>query len=197
MQRYWGEDSRFAPENFGNQPIWLIMQALEYGQKLTLEQLHFQEMGTATLSALFVNANRDPKKGQPAKPGDFFYFASAEKENGPKIPAAACDAFFSLITEHRLPSWVLDIAPIEGIRKHKGSGRYPKPRAWIGDNLLLILPRVEDGMVTAALAFCNGAVGGVELHDVDTDTPFYLNLPKSQIAWSLDAEFELICHDHE
>jgi hypothetical protein len=199
VQRYCPYDDRFSAENFGFQPTWLILQALEQGAKFTSEHLHLQELGIATLTACFINANRDPKKGEPAKPTDFFYFADRDS-TGPKLNGAACDAFFSLVSEQLLPSWVLDIAPIELIRSQRANRSIVKPRAWIGENLLLLLPRVEvdsDGKhtVTAALAFCNNATGLVELTDPDSGTEFFLHLPNPQISWSIDAEFERLSDD--
>lgn len=196
MQHYWSNDSRFSAERFGFQPTWLILQALEQGAKLHSEVLHHQELGIATLSALFCNANRDPKKGEPARPSDFWYFGKAE-HSGVAIPGAVCDIFFSLIADQLLPTWALGIAPIELLRKHRANRPVSKPRAWIGSDLILIQPQVVEGKtVRAALAIVNGAAGGVELIDADSRTPFYLSLEApGQIAWALDAEFERLVHE--
>lgn len=191
VQDFWGNDPRFTPDNFGNQPIWLILQAIEFGQKLTTEKLHHQELGISTLSALFVNANRDPKKGQPAKPADFFYFATG-KDSGVRIPSKVADVFFSLSNDGLLPPWVLGIAPIDLLRKCRGNSTPGKPRAWIGDDILLILPRIEDEQVIAPLAITNRATGVCKLTDVDTGTEFYISLPAPQTAWILDAELEWV-----
>lgn len=172
------------------------MQALEYGAKIHAEELHLQELGIATLSALFANANRDPKKGQPASPADFFYFA-AKEQYGPEIPAIACELFFSLIADQKLPGWVLDLAPIADLRRCRSQrpGRLPKPRAWVGENLLIIGPTLEGNDMGSLLSFDNGAVGLTEVCDIDTGTPFFLKLPESpQIQWSLSAVYELFDH---
>jgi len=158
--------------------------------------LHLQELGIATLTACFVNANRDPKKGEAAAPKDFFYFADREAA-GFKLPGRACDAFFSLISDQLLPDWMLNIAPIELMRSNRANAGLLKPRAWIGENLLLLLPRVETDeegkrTVTAAMAFTNDATGLVEVTDPDVGTQFYLHLANPQIAWSIDSEFEML-----
>ena len=43
------------------------------------------------LTSVLVNVNRDPKKGEPAKPSDFFYFDL--KNDGPRIPSSCADTF--------------------------------------------------------------------------------------------------------
>lgn len=194
VQHYFPHDSRFTAESFGFQPIWLILQALEYGAKLHSEELHLQELGIATLSALFANANRDPKKGMPASPADFFYFSREEKPEV-EIPTLACDIFFALIAEEKLPAWVLDIAPIENLRKCRSKTpptKLPRPRAWIGEDLVLILPRVNSPKeASAVLSFNNGVREMVELQDIDTDTSFILQFSEcSEVMWSIDAQFE-------
>lgn len=169
------------------------MQALEFGAKFNAEQLHLEELGIATLTAFFVNSNRDPKKGSPVKASDFFHFAPKDAKDEIKIPGLACDAFFSLIADRLLPNWVLNVAPIDLLRSQKSKNirSVVKPRAWLSENLLLILPRVKDGQVEAALAFSNNASGLVELYDVDSQTRFIVQIEKPQIAWMLDAEFEV------
>jgi hypothetical protein len=196
VQHYFPHDQRFAADGFGFQPIWLILQALEYGAKLHSEQLHLQELGIATLSALFANANRDPKKGMPASPSDFFYFSREERPEV-EIPALACDIFFALIAEEKLPEWVLNIAPIENLRKCRSKNppaKFPRPRVWVGDDLVLILPRVDSAKeVSAMLSFNNGTCEVVELQDIDTDTSFFLRFSEpSEAMWSLDAQFERV-----
>ena len=154
------------------------------------------ELGIATLSALFANANRDPKKGQPASPKDFFYF-QREEDNGPKIPAVVCDIFFSLIADGLLPGWALGIAPIELLRSQRSKKPViRKPRAWVSEDLILVLPKVEGKQVTAAMAISNSASRFVVLQDVDVGTEFILNLPESgEVMWSLDPEFDLFSHE--
>lgn len=169
---------------------------MEYGAKFQAEELHLEELGIATLSALFANANRDPKKGQPASPKDFFYF-QREEDEGPKIPVAACDAFFSLVADGLLPGWALGVAPLERLRTCRSkNGTVRKPRAWISDDLILILPRVEGKEVVAALALSNGVSGFVELRDPDVEAEFCLNLSEAiDVGWGLDIEFERFSHE--
>lgn len=192
MQRYWPHATRFDAENFGFQPTWLILQALEHGAKLQCEQLHHQELGIATLTSAFINANRDPKKGEPAKASDFYYFQP--KDQKIKVPAPACDTFFALTKENKLPGWAVAMAPMDILRANKGNGK-PLPgrvRAWVGKGILLIMPIVDGDTVRCPLAFIStNRQGSIALNDVDTNTLFRVQLPPGERRWVLDAEFTL------
>lgn len=169
-----------------------MLQALEQGAKLQREELHLKELGIATLTALFVNANRDPKS-EPVKPANYFYFEAVNESDRVSIPAAICDAFFSLITDQLMPSWAVPLAPIERLQSGRAHDSVSKPRVWIGDGVLLLLPRVEDGWVKAELAIVEGnQAGKIELTDPDCEAVFYLELPPDEQRWELDAEFELV-----
>lgn len=165
MSRYWPHDTRFQADNFGDQPVWLILQALEHGAKLQRDELHMQELGISSLCALFVNANRDPKKGKPAKPADFYRFKDADN----KLPAIACDAFFSLIDDRKMPGWAVGLAPIDELRRDRLFNPVRKPRALVGDGILLLCPNIGDSQISAAMAIVDSTGGVVEVCDVDSD----------------------------
>lgn len=192
MQRYWPHDSRFQAENFGFQPTWLILQALEHGAKLQMEVLHHQELGIATLTSCFINANRDPKKGEPSKASDFFYFKPQSKTI--KVSSQACDIFFALTKANKMPPWVVAIAPMDVLRANKGNGK-PLPgrvRAWMGDGVLLIMPTIENGMVRSPIAFVSGKRhGDLSLRDVDSGTVFRVQFPPGERRWVKEAEFAI------
>lgn len=190
VRRYHPHDERFSPENFGFQPTWLILQALEYGAKLRQEELHLGELGIATLSALFVNCNRDPKKGKPAAPQDFFYFA-VTPESEVEVPSEAARAFFSLVKDNLLPGWSLGVAPLDKFRKAKKEGTISKPRAWVGEGVLLLVPRLEEDVVRSQVALCDGVGGTIEVVDVDTNAPYVIEIPSSERQWILQSEFNL------
>jgi len=159
---------------------------------LKLEALHHQELGIATLTSCFINANRDPKKGEPAKASDFFYFQP--KDQKIKIPAPACDTFFALTKENKMPGWVVGMAPMDTLRAHKGNGkRLPgRVRAWSGDGVLLILPHIEGNTVRCPLAFVSTKrQGSLSLRDVDSGTLFRVQLPPGERRWVLGAEFKI------
>lgn len=153
-------------------------------------QLHLEELGLASLCALFVNANRDPKKGKPAKPSDFYRF---ELQDG-KIPAYACDAFFSLVKDNLMPGWVLAIAPLEEMRNLRKFDSYPRPRVWIGDGVMLICPQFLSDRVIAPLAIVNAAQGIIQLADPDSDQIYNVLIEGQQeecaVYWEQDFEAE-------
>lgn len=150
------------------------------------ERLHMEEQGIALLSALFVNSNRDPAKSQPAKQADFYHFPANTHQ---QLPGGACDAFLSLTREHKMPGWVMAIAPIDSIRANKRDGVILKPRAWVGETLCLIQPRIEGGKVRAGLAFVEEA-GMAWVGDPDSGTQFRVVVTGDR-RWSIDAEFDL------
>ena len=155
--------------------------------------MHLQELGIATLTSCFVNANRD-SKSDPAKPKDFYYFHS-EKSEGDRITisALACDTFFSLIKSGKLPGWVVPVLPIDKLEVGRKRGEVGKPRAWVGEGVILIAPVVQGDQVVAAIAVTEAVIEGtVIVTDVDSDTRFAIVIPpNTEHCWMLDAEFAL------
>lgn len=161
-----------------------MLQALEYGAKLAHEDLHFQELGIATLCALFVNANRG-KDSAPAKPGDFHHFKS--QADRVQIDATASEMFFKLVSEERLPSWVVAIAPIEELKASRSNRKVSQPVVWIGEDVVLLSPKLQDNRVFAPLAIVQGE-GKVTVKD-ETGQVLTLTLPPgSGDRWIIDAE---------
>lgn len=165
------------------------MQALEHGSKLQQEELHLQELGLATLTACFVNANRDPKKGEPAKPTDFFYFQN-QALDGVNLPTGVCNSFFSLVQEGKMPGWVVPLAPISKLKENHTKAPVALPRAWHGEGILLLKPKLDGKRILAGMAIADHAEGVVPLIDIDSGATYeiYLSEPVSG-AWILDAEF--------
>lgn len=170
----------------------MIIQALHYGAKLHQEQLHQEELGIATLSALFVNSNRDPKKGEAAKPSDFFYHKPSSEED--KLDPMACDVFFSLVADEKMPSWVAAIAPIEKLRSSRVNGTISGVRAWLGRGVLLISPKIVGGVVKAPVAMVDGVCEKAQLRDVDSGSTHQVFIPKTsgETYWIKDVEFQLL-----
>lgn len=166
----------------------LILQALHWGSKLHQEELHLAELGISTLSALFVNANRDPSKGKAAEATDFHYFKSREYA----IASETADAFFSLAKDGVIPDWVMGLAPIDKLREAKGDGTYSKPRAWIGDGVMLVCPRVRGDVVECQVAIVEHEGGVVDLKDPDSGKHWAIELAEGEARWVLDAKFDLI-----
>jgi hypothetical protein len=164
------------------------LQALEYGAKFEREVLHMHELGVATLSALFANANRDPKKGQPAKPADFFYFQDTSKI---KIPAAAANAFFLLIGDDKMPGWAVAIAPVADLQASRTGKAVALPKGWVSEEAVMLAPRVKNGAVRCPVAFIQSC-GAVMMQDADDGAVHWVQIPEGEPRWMIDAEFDLI-----
>lgn len=168
------------------------MDALKHGSKLQQEQLHLTELGISTLTACFVNSNRDPKSGTAAKPSDFWYFTPID--DGDKLDPVACSCFFSLIADEKLPSWALAIAPVDQLRSSRSNGSIPDVRAWMRCGVLLIAPKITDGVVKVPLAIVDGIEGRVAVIDADCGTVHEVFIPnaKKETFWQADVEFQLV-----
>lgn len=144
------------------------------------------------LTAVLVNVNRDPNKGEPAKPNDFFYFKPDDGTEA-RISASTADAFFSLVGDSKLPAWVGGIAPIDRLRTARAGGRPTYPRAWVGGRVVLINPVIVDGKVTAPLAIIDETRVDCPTHirDVDGDFSVCINIPQGLQRYVVDAEFEM------
>lgn len=162
------------------------------GAKLRQEELHLQELGIATLSSIFVNANRDPKKGEPAKPSDFFYFKPIEDSK--KISAIAADTFFSLVAEERMPSWAVSLAPVEKLRQYRANVTPPSTKAWVKRGVMLIAPQLNGTKVKVPLALVDGVSGAISLIDIDAGVAYKVLIenPKNESYWASDVEFDIL-----
>lgn len=112
------------------------------------------------------------------------------------ISSETADTFFSLIDDHRLPGWVVPLAPVEDLSKARSGGRVCTPRALIGDGLLLVAPTFERGWVRSPLGFLAETPNGlsVELMDVDSGQSFWITLPTGLEAnvWMVGIQFLLM-----
>lgn len=166
------------------------MQAYEWAEKLERDRLHKEELGIASLSALFANSNRDPKKSDPFKPEQFCFWKPAT-EAAQSIAPSACDAYFSLIKDNVMPAWVVPLSPIEQLKAGQTGARVSRPRAWIGEGVLLLMPRISGKVVTAQFALIDGAQGVVDVRDVDSGKWYAIDVP-AEDCWELEAEFPLL-----
>ncbi|MEP0873358.1 hypothetical protein NDA01_26720 [Trichocoleus desertorum AS-A10] len=164
---------------------------MHHGARLQHEELHLHELGIATLTSCFINANRDPKS-EPAKPKDFYYFQVREESDRVSIPAIACDTFFALIKDGLLPGWVVPLVPVDKLEAGRKRGEVGKPRAWVGEGVILIAPQIEGCQVIAAIAVTEAIEGAVSVSDVDTGDTFEIVIPPgTEHCWILDADFNL------
>lgn len=153
--------------------------------------MHQNELPTALLTAVTVNMQRDPSKGEPAKASDFCYYD--RKADGPKLSGQCCDTFFSLIREQKMPGWTLNIVPIEQLKRGQVGGAIRYPRAWIGAHIVLINPSIDQGKIKASLAIIDETRSDMVMpvKDLDNGEMFGLTLPKGLQRYIVDAEFYL------
>lgn len=190
IQRYWGFDPRFSAENFGFQPVWLILQAYEYAEKLERERLHREEKGIAQLAMLYLNSKIDPKKTDPFTPEQFCHWLPPTEQDK-SISSPACDAFFSLIQDSLMPAWAVSSAPIAKLKANQANATVSRPRAWVGEGVLLLMPRIVGRVVTAEFAMIEGASGIVDIKDVDSGRWYAIEVP-AEDCYVIDAEFPFV-----
>ncbi len=89
-----------------------------------------------------------------------------------------------------MPGWAVPVLPIDKLEAGRKRGEIGKPRAWIGEGVILIAPQFNGCMVTAALAVTESVEGAIALRDVDSETTFTVVVPPNhEHCWMLDAEF--------
>lgn len=171
----------------------MILDAIAANSKLRTEELHLSELGISTLSSIFVNANRDPKKGEPAKPSDFYYF-TPQVDESEKISAIASDTFFALVEDEKMPSWGVAISPIDKLRNSKKGGEVPKTRAWMRRGVMLIAPVIKRDRAIAPLALIDGATGQLSVIDIDSGTTreIFIENKEKETYWAVNVEFQLV-----
>jgi hypothetical protein len=193
VRGYWPDDARFSADAFGFQPLWLIMQALEWGAKLRHEALHLGELGIAQLSCLYFNNNRDPKS-QRIPESEFYRFAPPDPAK--QIDADACNVYFDFLKEELLPIWVAGLVSgptLKTLVSCKTSATLPKVRLWISDDVYLFCPRIKNGVVFAPLAMVqNTTLEEVVMTDFDTGAQIRLRLDSGESRCTLNEEFRIL-----
>ncbi len=180
----------FAPENFGDLLVTVALEALEKGQRFRRQDAHLNELGTATLTSCFVNANRDPKKGKPAKPSDFFYFGGTEDSLSPAI----ANAFFSVTKDLLMPDWVVHISPIDLLKQYKtDGGAITGKRMLIGDGIAIFFPEISEQEIFSDFVVFNEAIWGWQsVRNVDTNTEYqiFVEPPEYEQQYCRDVTFD-------
>ncbi|MGL5060912.1 MAG: hypothetical protein ACRC62_13130 [Microcoleus sp.] len=176
-----------SSELFAKRPVDLILQDLEWGEKLHEEELHLQELGVAALSSLMLNINRDPKT-PPVKSSDFYHFMRSKAGT---FNAIVCDTFASLGKDQLIPSFLFDCTPpdlLQGLVDGKKGGEPSKIRALTGTGIFVLSPVIVNGFVTAPFGCCDSIFSGVyEVKDVDTGDRY-------EVTIVLDAEVDGLRH---
>lgn len=147
------------------------------------------------LTSAFYNSNRG--QGTPAvRPEDFQSFKRiVEQVSGDLLSPTLCETFRYLSKKGLLPAWSLMVAPVEELRKgYKDGVSLPSVKAWIGDGVLVFLPKVSDNTVATPLILLDEDVKEyVLLIDIETKHPAKrVQLPQLDgAAYILDSTLEL------
>lgn len=149
------------------------------------------ELPISQMAALYANSKRS-EKSKVFKPSDFCLFNPPEGEEM-KIPSMVADAFFSLLADNKMPGWVLGIAPLDKLRESKKDNIVPRPRAWIGTGVLILLPVIDDDLVESPFVLLDDSPNGeIEVRDVDSGTPFKLHIVNKICRYILNTQLPLI-----
>ena len=161
---------------------------MEYGKTFEKERSHRYELPIAQSTAIYVNS----QKTQPpySSPLDFCFFGSGDEG---KIRSDVCDCFLNLSRDGLLPSWVLEVAPVEEIRKNTKGEKVTSVRAWMTKGLLLLLPTMSLSAVKVGMVLSNGehTTGKTTLWDIDSKRSHDLIIPKNLEPVSTDTQLLL------
>jgi hypothetical protein len=166
------------------------LQAYEYAEKFERDRLHKEELGIAQLTMLYLNSKIDTKKTEPYKTDQFCFWLPQAKQDQ-SIASSACDAFFSLVKDNLMPAWVVPLVPIEQLKSNQAHAAVSRPRAWVGEGVLLLVPRIVGKVVTAEFAVIEGRPGTVQVKDVDSGKWYTIDVSDEDCCL-IDAEFPLL-----
>lgn len=141
----------------------LIHEALANGEELEKRKAHFQELPIALSTAVYSNSQRT--KPPYASHTDYCFFQPLDL-----IPSEVCDCFLNLLDEEILPSWCLEFAPVDDLKKNARQAEVVRPRAWMWQNLVLLCPRIEGRVLTIGMAIASDEhpVGRTQVEDIDS-----------------------------
>ena len=150
----------------------------------------------AQLTAVYLNSQKlNPPYYSPMEVCLF----SSQRDNA--IPTWICDAFIGLLEEGLLPSWVIDLSPIDELQS--GSSEHPArlkaPRLWIAFGVAIIAPKIAATGLKIGLACWDGKGAGLrQVWDVDTGSTYQIVIPESIKAGAfVEPEWELIQEDED
>lgn len=141
----------------------LIYEALANGEELEKRNAHFHELPIALNTAVYSNSQRT--KPPYASEKDYCFFQPVNL-----LPSEVCDCFQALIDEEILPTWCLEFAPVDELKKNRKEKVIAAPRAWMWQDLVLLCPRFEGRILTIGMAIASDEhpVGRTQIEDVDS-----------------------------
>lgn len=187
----WPQDSRFDSENFANQPVELILSALNHGEKIQSQKLHLQEIAIAQLTAVYVNSQKTKPPYSTTK--EFCHFWPKDEHFSFEV----CQTILSLIDDNLFPDWLVSYLPVDqiGYRDRKVSVRLP--RVFANPWIYILSPAItEDNWINAPLAFIDDRKNYkyAEVYDLDNNKAYTVKLPPTTDLINRDVQWELIGH---
>lgn len=174
LQLWYPGHPQFSTEDaFLRCPLTTIEKACDIYMAQRRQELHLQELGLATLTAITVNCHKSAKS-RPSKPSEFFYFASDEL----LLPSAICNGFWLLAQRGLIPNWAIQIAPVEDLKTGRSNAPTKEPAFWIGEQIVLIAPEVWDQEVSAPLALIDCSDGYAMAYEPAENTPYQVEIPE-------------------
>lgn len=166
-----------------------MLQAIEYGSKLSEEEYHYQELGVSTLSSILVNVNRD-SKSKAAKPDDFQYFM---RQSRSLFDSTICDCFDSIARDRLMPEWVIELIPVElldDLLKNRKYNPVRGSRMFRNDSIVLFSPEIRGDRVSIALGVMGELENGIyEFEDVDSSEKWLISIEMPPEAEGLSQSF--------
>jgi len=162
----------FSPENFGQQPRWLILDALKRGEKRVQQDLHLQELPVASMHHALRMVNGDDK----TKMKDLCFFMDKDEDKGPQIEAAAANAYFSLRQEGKIGSWAIFMH--KELLAARNDDPMPKLRALLGNGIVILAPKVRGDVLYCPVVLVQGQLSGqvVEVRDPDSPATYWVKV---------------------
>ena len=191
VKRLWPSAPEYTAERFGQQRVADVVEALAQGTRLQFEELHYSELGIATLISCYINANRNPKKSKAVEPSDFHVF---DQNKSKRLPSAAANVFFDLVNAKKMPRWAVGVAPVKKLQDSRNNVPVTGPRAWVGDGVVLLRPSATRTEVTAQIALLASNQTTVTVTDIDNGQRYVIELPQQLAkvkAYSLKFECPL------
>lgn len=148
-----------------------------------------REVNIATLTACFVNANKD-NKTPPVKPSDFYYFDNKKENN---YPYEISQIYHSLRINESLPSWFLGLLDLDKIEPYDADYVVSYPRVLITKGLIILNPTLEESHIVGGAVFVDDFSETIaELIDFDTEEKYKLEIPQLTENPSFDVKLNKV-----
>lgn len=167
----------------------MILDALDYGERLEKERLHLEEIAIAQLTTFYFNSQ---KSKPPYKNVDDFCFFKAKD----RFSDAVCSTFRSLLDANKVPNWAVSVLPIIELDSGAISNRPVYPRLYSAPGIFLLCPSFYEDCMQVAIAAFDDAVEPGKYHivlDVDNKANrVRLWLPQDALNYAVNVSFDVV-----